>query len=84
MDFSLKGLAERFLPKTNTNEDPHNCCSCEYGIVKNEEGRIIVFCKKKKRSVKPSAICPAFSYDLLKRAPRRMTMPTLDKSALDD
>ncbi len=64
-------------------EYERGCAYCEYAAVKEQQGSIMVFCRKRQRKVTPTAACSFFSYDLLKRKPRRMNMPTIDPEARD-
>ncbi len=65
-------------------EYERGCAFCEHATIRFTGEKRTVVCQKKKRQVNAASECELFSYDLLKRAPRRMKMPVIDPEALDD
>ena len=79
----------RFLATVTGKEDApeyeRDCAHCEHAQISEKKGGCVYLCTKRKARVNANALCAQFSYDMLKRVPRKAKpIPTLDPAALDD
>ena len=85
MKLKLHSLFSKKASVTPNAEYENICLYCEYAAKKQTEHGDILICRRRRTRVKESGHCADFSYDLLKRKPRRiMNMPTIDPDALDE
>ncbi|MBP5210124.1 MAG: hypothetical protein J6125_04605 [Clostridia bacterium] len=75
------------MKEREQNEEQSKCCMvCEWAVcdTEDDEWPESVLCEKTGKEKDAFACCRHFSYDLLKRVPRRhIEIPTLDPEALD-
>lgn len=84
MKMNLKAIFSKKASITPDAEYENICLYCEYAVKKESSNGEVLFCRCRRIRVKDSGHCTDFSYDLLKRKPRRiMQMPTIDPEALD-
>ena len=84
MKFDFSSLFSKKASVTPDAEYESVCLYCESAVKKQTEGGEILYCRRRRARVKESSHCGDFSYDLLKRKPRRvMNMPKIDPDALD-
>ena len=84
MKFNLQSLFQKKQTVTPDAEYEHICLYCEHAVKKETENGEILLCRRRRTRVKEASRCADFSYDLLKRKPRRqMNIPTIDPEALD-
>ena len=84
MKFTLSSLFEKKQAVTPASEYETVCLYCEHAVKKQTEHGEVLVCRRRRVRVKDSDHCDDFSYDLLKRKPRRaMNMPTIDPEALE-
>ena len=85
MEFTFKSLFHQKKAISPDSEYERICLYCEHAFKKETPSGEVLVCRARKAYVKPGAHCTRFSYDLLKREPRRMMkMPTIDPEALED
>lgn len=84
MNFNLQSLFSKKASVTPAAEYENACLYCEYASKKQTEHGEVLLCRRRRARVKATEHCIDFSYDLLKRQPRRMmNMPKIDPDALD-
>ncbi len=84
MKINLSALFSKKESISPASEYENVCLYCEYAVKKQNENGEILVCRRRRTRVKDSGHCADFSYDLLKRKPRRtMHMPKIDPEALD-
>ena len=84
MKINLQSLFSKKASVTPEAEYENICLYCEYASKKQTEHGDVLICRRRRARVKESGHCAEFSYDLLKRKPRRtMKMPTIDPEALE-
>ena len=84
MKFDLLSLFSKNASVTPDAEYEKICLYCEYALKKQTSEGEVLLCRRRRSRVKQSGHCAEFSYDLLKRKPRRtMAMPTIDPDALE-
>ena len=84
MKLNLPSLFSKKQTVTPSSEYESICLYCEFAVKKQTEHGEILVCRRRRARVKDSGHCADFSYDLLKRKPRRaMNMPKIDPETLD-
>ena len=84
MKLDLRSLFQKKASVTPDSEYENICLYCEYATKKHTAQDEILICRRRRTRVKESGHCADFSYDLLKRKPRRtMNMPKIDPEALE-
>ena len=84
MKLDLLSIFSKNASITPSAEYEKICLYCENAVKKQTKNGEILVCRRRRTRVKENAHCADFSYDLLKRTPRRgMKMPTIDPEALD-
>ena len=84
MKFEFSSLFSKSAAVTPDAEYEKSCLYCEYAVKKQTTRGEALLCRRRRVRVKENGHCADFSYDLLKRTPRRtMNMPKIDPEALE-
>ena len=84
MKLDLRSIFSKNTSVTPASEYEKICLYCENAVKRETKNGEVLFCRRRHTRVKDGSHCADFSYDLLKRTPRRqMKLPTIDPDALD-